>query len=80
VTPFGSFYHPPTFFSTFKHCYPQSNEILLNLGTMLELKIKCTSFENIYNCNTYNNNNDYFKAIKKEKQGEIQIWPNLVLI
>ncbi len=31
VAPFGSFCHPPTFLSTFKHCYPPSNEILLNM-------------------------------------------------
>ncbi len=29
---------------------------------MLELDIKCTSFENIYNCNAHNNH-EWLKAI-----------------
>ncbi len=38
VTPFGSFYHPPTFLSNFKHCYPQSNDFFIKYGyEMLEL-------------------------------------------
>ncbi len=36
---------------------------------MLELKIKCTRFENIYNCSTHNNNN-WIKAIATRKQDE----------
>ncbi len=34
---------------------------------MLELKIKCTRFESIYNCSTHSNNNNWIKAITTRK-------------
>jgi len=61
-----------TFLSICKHCYLQSNEILINIGInkTLELKIKCMRFENIYTCRTQ----------QQKRQGETQIWSNLMLI
>jgi len=47
---------------------------------MLELKVQCTRFKKLYSYNTHSNNNDWLNAIKKKKQGEIQILSNLVLI
>jgi hypothetical protein len=73
VTPFGSFYHPPTFFSTFKHCYPQSNENLLNMGTKCwnlnaqALKVFTIVIHTTIAMIT-------LKQSRKKKQGEIQIW------
>jgi hypothetical protein len=38
---------------------------------MLELRIK-------YRCSAHSNRSDWSKAIKKEREGKTQIWPNLV--
>jgi hypothetical protein len=42
---------------------------------MLELRIKCKRFENIYNCSAHTNISDWLKAIRIfKKKGETQIW------
>jgi len=47
----------------------------------LELRIKCTRFENIYDCSTHSKSSDELKTISKNKgQDETEIWSNLVLI
>ncbi len=50
----------------FKQYYLQNNE-LKNEYKILELKIKCMRFENIYSCSTYSHNNDQLKAMREKK-------------
>jgi hypothetical protein len=75
VAPFGSFCHPLTFLSTFKYCYPPSNQILLYMGMKcwnIRLNARALKIFTILIHTTITMIS--LKQLRRKKHGEIQIW------